>query len=68
MSNKRLIFRENWKFNPLKKVERRDLKGWDIGNMTILFHGEEKKNFRNIVCECLEIKHLVFGDGKKKKK
>ena len=57
---------DNGKYNPLKDIKVSKLDGWEIGNFQILFK-EKSNRLRNIVCDELGIKHLVFGQNHKKK-
>lgn len=65
---KKFVFVEkDAKYNPLKDFKTTKLEGWDIGPIRISMSKKDNK-IRNIVCEGLEIKHLVFGKNPKKKK
>lgn len=68
MVKQKIIYKyNNPKFNPLKVIEKRNLKGWEIGSFTILCKNPDKK-LRNILCEGKNIKGIVFGQKQKKLK
>jgi hypothetical protein len=62
---KKLIYQPmNGYYNPLKDIKENDLQGWEIGNMKILFK-ERSNKLRNLVCDELGIKAMVFGQKKR---
>jgi hypothetical protein len=65
---RKTIFREdNSNYKPLKMITKKDLKGWEIGSLTILCKNPNNK-LRNLVCDELNIKSVVFSRKKIKKK
>jgi len=60
MTRKTIYKHENKNFKPLKPIEKKDLKGWEIGNLTILCKNPSKK-LRNMICAEKNLKKLMFG-------
>lgn len=54
-------------YNPLKKIIRNELKGWEVAGLTVMSKNPSNK-LRNMMCESLKIKGLVFNNKKKKRK